>query len=302
MLRIICILLMLKISTLKCDDEYVKDFEKLGNLTIKYGNTTEIRFQIKDPSIKLLQSQLETLQAEQTKMFAELNAKIDKLTSTHVNMETDHFAKSCGEATALSRRTGVYQILIPEYSVHPFLVSCDEDTQGGGWTILLRREDGSVKFYRYWNDYKNGFGNVNGEFFIGLDKLHVLTKGLDQELLFVMEDSKGQTKFAKYDLFAIGSEKDLYVLHTLGDFSGDAGDSFSGQLSYKFTTRDRDNDVYTGNCAQEYKAGWWYNKCHGSNLMGVYNETAYGKGINWGTFNGLNDSLKRVKMMIRQRR
>lgn len=36
--------------------------------------------------------------------------------------------------------------------------------------------------------------------------------------------------------------------------------------------------------------------------MGKYNETAYGKGINWNTFNGLNDSLKRVQMMIRIRR
>ncbi|XP_034477346.1 ficolin-1-like [Drosophila innubila] len=297
MWRIICIIMLFNISMLKCDENYVKEFEKLGNLTIKYGNTTEIRFQMKDPSNKLLQTQLESLQEG----IAELNAKIDRLTLT--SLESTHFPSSCTEATALSRRSGVYQILLPDYSVHPFLVSCDEDSHGGGWTIVLRREDGSVNFYRYWNDYKNGFGNVNSEFFIGLDTLHMMTKRRDQELLFVMENSKGVTKFAKYDLFAIGSEKEFYDLHTLGDFSGDAGDSFTGQSSFKFTSRDQDNDVYpTGNCAQLYKGGWWYNKCHGSNLMGVYNETAYGTGINWNTFNGLNDSLKSVKVMIRQRR
>ncbi|KAH8403828.1 hypothetical protein KR215_003858, partial [Drosophila sulfurigaster] len=156
---------------------------------------------------------------------------------------------------------GVYQIRIPDYSPYPFMVSCDEDSNGGGWTIVLRREDGSVNFYRNWKDYKQGFGNMNGEFFIGLEKLHMLTKEQDQELLFLMENSKGETKFAKYDQFAIGSEKNLYALQTLGEYSGDAGDSFSGQMSYNFSARDRDNDVYTGNCALEHRGGWWYNKC-----------------------------------------
>jgi len=61
-LRVIFLILLLNISVLICEEQYVKEFEKLGNLTIKYGNTTEIRFQMKDPSIKLLQSQLEALQ------------------------------------------------------------------------------------------------------------------------------------------------------------------------------------------------------------------------------------------------
>ncbi|KAH8298507.1 hypothetical protein KR044_008954, partial [Drosophila immigrans] len=49
----------------------------------------------------------------------------------------------------------------------------------------------------------------------------------------------------------------------MGEYTGDAGDSFSGQKSYNFSSRDRDNDVYTGNCAADYRGGWWYNKCHG---------------------------------------
>ncbi|XP_062132898.1 fibrinogen-like protein 1 isoform X1 [Drosophila sulfurigaster albostrigata] len=298
--KIASIILILNFSVLKCEEEQVHTLEKLGTLKIKYGNTTEINFQIKDPSIKLLQAQLEALQAEQIKMFTELNAKIDKIST--INFEKTNFASSCAEATALSRRSGVYQIRIPDYSPYPFMVSCDEDSNGGGWTIVLRREDGSVNFYRNWKDYKQGFGNMNGEFFIGLEKLHMLTKEQDQELLFLMENSKGETKFAKYDQFAIGSEKNLYALQTLGEYSGDAGDSFSGQMSYKFSARDRDNDVYTGNCALEYRGGWWYNKCHGSNLMGIYNETTYGKGVMWNTFSGLHDSLKMAKMMIRPRR
>ncbi|KAH8398971.1 hypothetical protein KR222_005825, partial [Zaprionus bogoriensis] len=209
------------------------------------------------------------------------------------------YPKNCAEASALSRRTGVYQIQLPEFSQHPFLVRCDEDAPSGGWTVIMRREDGSVNFYRYWEDYKHGFGNVNGEFFIGLEKLHFLTKGLNQELLIQMENWAGVQKFSRYDRFSIGSEKEHYILSNLGEYSGDAGDDLVGHLNAKFSARDRDNDIYEGNCAQMYTGGWWYKKCHSCNLMGRYNESTYGKGINWNGFNGLNDSLRRVQMMIR---
>ena len=35
-----------------------------------------------------------------------------------------------------------------------FDVFCDQTTDGGGWTVFLKRLNGSVDFYRYWNDYK----------------------------------------------------------------------------------------------------------------------------------------------------
>lgn len=33
--------------------------------------------------------------------------------------------------------------------------------------MIQRRMDGSVNFYRGWNEYKNGFGSIDSEFWIG---------------------------------------------------------------------------------------------------------------------------------------
>ncbi|EDW05207.1 GH13921 [Drosophila grimshawi] len=152
-----------------------------------------------------------------------------------------------------SRYSGIHQILVPGYSLHPFKVS---------WTTVMRRKDGSVDFYRFWDDYKNGFGNLNGEFFIGLDKLHFITKAVDQELLITMEDLNGRHRFAKYDRFAIDGEMQSYKQITLGTYSGGAGESMRIHAGKKFTTRDRDYDTHDDNCAEMFTGAWWYDACH----------------------------------------
>ncbi|KAL7740810.1 hypothetical protein ACLKA6_013662 [Drosophila palustris] len=74
---------------------------------------------------------------------------------------------NCAEA----KSSGNHDIILPSFSSEPFTVVCDAETRnGGGWTIILRRMDGSINFYRNWTAYKNGFGDLNGEFFLGWTK------------------------------------------------------------------------------------------------------------------------------------
>ncbi|KAL7740824.1 hypothetical protein ACLKA6_013675 [Drosophila palustris] len=198
--------------------------------------------------------------------------------------------RDCAEA----KFNGINDILIPKFSRQPFQVACDAFTQGGGWTIILSRLDGSVDFYRNWTEYQKGFGDLNGEFFLGLDKIHALTADRDQELLVILENFEGDERYETYDAFAIGNEDQLYELHTLGEASGTAGDSLSYHHGKKFSTFDRDNDLGRGNCAEYFYAAWWFGACYSSKLTGTH-----GEGIAWGQF---GPSMKRAVMLIRPRK
>ena len=110
------------------------------------------------------------------------------------------------------------------YTIDPdgfgnFNVRCDMTTSGGGWTILQRRVDGSVGFYRGWNSYRNGFGTLYNEFWLGLDKINRLTDSHQMVLKVDMEDFANNTYYAEYSIFAVSDEADNYKL-TIGGYSG----------------------------------------------------------------------------------
>lgn len=146
------------------------------------------------------------------------------------------------------------------------LQNCPQDLSYvfNGWTVIERRLDGSENFYRNWSDYKQGFGNKNREFFLGLEPLHqlIIEKG-PQELLIILGDHDKQIAYAKYDSFVVGSEQESYELKELGTYSGTAGDAFAEQVGQKFTTLDRDNDnSKLHNCAKLWHGAWWFGYCH----------------------------------------
>lgn len=118
-----------------------------------------------------------------------------------------------------------------------FFAFCDMETNNGeGWIVIQNRFDGSIDFFRDWNEYKDGFGNLAGEFWLGLEKIHELTSSRLHELLVVMEDFEGQKKFVNYLAFGIGNEASGFALNMLGSAVGDAGDSLSYHAGMKFST------------------------------------------------------------------
>ena len=161
----------------------------------------------------------------------------------------------------------------------PYL--CDTFTDGGGWIILQRRSTGHVDFYRDWGTYKEGFGSLRSEFWLGNDKIYELTKKGVYELRIEMT-YKGRSKYASYDSFAIGDEHSKYTLR-LGRYSGTAGDSLRQHNREPFSTYDKDHDLNDRNCAEVFTGAWWYKDCHHSNLNGKWQATAY-KGPNWKTW------------------
>uniref|UniRef100_A0A3B4WUL2 Microfibril associated protein 4 n=1 Tax=Seriola lalandi dorsalis TaxID=1841481 RepID=A0A3B4WUL2_SERLL len=200
---------------------------------------------------------------------------------------------------------GVYTIY-PAGPTSPVQVYCDmsrDDTGSSAekWTVIQKRQDGTVNFFMKWDHYKTGFGSAAGEYWLGLETMHLMTQAKSYELRVDMEDFEGQTVFAQYSSFSVGPESEGYKLN-LGSFAGGAaGDSLSLHNGMKFTTTDKDQDTHSSNCARLAYGGFWFAACFGANPNGVYTwgPSPRAAGVQWNTFKGLEYSLKTMIMKIR---
>uniref|UniRef100_A0A8C9XYB2 Microfibril associated protein 4 n=1 Tax=Sander lucioperca TaxID=283035 RepID=A0A8C9XYB2_SANLU len=201
-----------------------------------------------------------------------------------------------------SRPSGVYTIY-PIGATSAVQVYCDMGSEGGRWTVFQRRMDGTVNFYRGWDQYKTGFGIAAGEYWLGLESLYHLTQRKRYELLVDMEDFEGNKVFARYSSFSIDSESSGYTLHVSGFINGGAGDSLCYHSGQKFSTFDKDQDSNSRNCARSFLGAFWYNNCYVTNPNGVYrwgaDSTITGVGVDWVQWKGRNYSLKSISMKIR---
>ncbi|XP_078665779.1 fibrinogen-like protein 1 [Branchiostoma floridae x Branchiostoma belcheri] len=177
----------------------------------------------------------------------------------------------------------------------------------GGWTVIQRRLDGSVPFDRTWQEYKRGFGNKNGEYWLGNENIHLLTTQMDYHLRIDMLSWDRRIRYAKYYTFRVAGESDGYRL-TVSGYSGTAGDSMRHNNGQTFSTVDRDNDVASNlDCSQQSgQGGWWYKDCSHSFLNGRYvnlrncgNSCRAWPGVVWYDWRGGDYSLKSVSMKIR---
>ncbi|CAH1243141.1 FGFR1 [Branchiostoma lanceolatum] len=209
-----------------------------------------------------------------------------------------------------ARQSGNYTVGEPS----PYNVYCDMSFLGGGWTVLQRRQDGSVDFAKTWEEYQQGFGDLGGEFWLGLDKIHTLTAAKSSILQIELEDFNGERRYARYGIFSVGNSSGNYVVSISG-YSGDAGDSLTNSGNngrhningVMFSTLDRDNDENSVHCASLYsQGGWWYPlSCGQSFLNGRYNchQTSVScggsQGVVWVGRGWASYFLKKTTIMIR---
>ena len=144
-------------------------------------------------------------------------------------------------------------------------VYCDTSSGGGGWIVIQRRKDGSVEFeQRDWVEHEDGFGDLNGEFWIGLRSMHCLTSQGNWELRIDYRLTNGTKSYLHYNKFAIGSTEDQYPLNISGFNSIGLTDPFDSGLplnGLKFSSRDRDNDLWNNSNCASGDGGWWHSWC-----------------------------------------
>ncbi|NWX09340.1 FGL1L protein, partial [Caloenas nicobarica] len=187
--------------------------------------------------------------------------------------------KDCSEIPAGSR-SGVY--IIQPKGLHHLVVYCEMNVTHGGWTVIQRNQkDTPVTWAESWSTYKYGFGSVRGEYWLGTEYIHQIAKQKVYQVRFIIQDSTDSTSFADYNLFSVEDESHGYRLR-LGSYTGTAGDAMTSDNpktmhdNMKFSTKDRDQDTYSKNCAYSYEGGWWFSACYSVRLN-------FKGGMTWGS-------------------
>ncbi|XP_050722766.1 angiopoietin-2-like [Eriocheir sinensis] len=221
------------------------------------------------------------------------------------------FALDCSDLGNMINESSLQTFSLQYKGKRPVTVMCDMETDGGGWTIVQRRNSNvkNIDFNRGWYEYKVGFGDPAGEYWVGLENLYAWTNMRQYQLRIELMDYDGNCKYAVYKHFYLDDETQGYRLHVTG-YVGNAGDALTRKNirdnftadGMMFSTKDRDNDMSKDiNCAQLWKSGgWWYNRCAWANLNGPswIQADGTGIGINWHAWRN-KEHLKSAIMMIR---
>ncbi|XP_023031115.1 fibrinogen-like protein 1 [Drosophila willistoni] len=285
-----------RILTDKKDEKDEKEMQRAKDDKIQIETklkleTENVRLKVHlDEETKKLESQKKQLEDYQAKEM-EYSKEINELNSKVLSLEKvfrDRFSKNGCKGLS----SGIHKIDIP--GVDLISAVCEGNIEGGGWIVIHKRFDGSVNFRRNWSEYRNGFGHMDGEFFIGLENLHRITNSKTYELYVQLGYYDGRILFASYDNFKIGDEGKNYRLDSLGKFRGTAPNKMDYNVHNPFSTIDREN-ARLPHCAS-YLSGWWHNACSNAALNGKYERKT---GCDYDVMSWSCVSLKSAQMLIR---
>ncbi|KAH8376924.1 hypothetical protein KR093_002278, partial [Drosophila rubida] len=245
-------------ETIKNLQELIKAKDMTQELQAKLSKSCESRNENQQNLIDKNNKSLTNLQSEissKNKAIKDLQTENIKIKELQKKITAYTPTSSCP-----GKLTKPHAIRVPVSQT--MLVPCDSTlTEAGpGWIVIQRRKDGSVNFNRTWSEYKEGFGDLDGEFFLGLEKLHLLTQSQPHELFISLMDFSNETRYVRYNNFVIGNEEEFYEMKELGTYSGTAGNSMAYHRHRKFSTTDRYNHT-SGTCAKTYSSGWWFHAC-----------------------------------------
>ena len=296
---------------------------------VVYGEQLSKLFQLVKPNRSIVDS--EPIRVETTQSITQCLMELDTVHSYFIEIEkkTDSNNYVCkmfrGEfedhSTVPNTKCSIYGSVIPKLcqdvssstkngvymisAVNQILkVYCDMEKEKGGWTTIQRRVDGSVSFQRDWADYKKGFGDSAGEYWLGLDNIHAITKTFENVMVRIEASTfEGERAVMIFEGFKVDSEVNLYKL-TCGWI---VEDPLSLAISWlyvngmAFSTKDADNDLNpNGNCASSPSGGGWNKNCNNFKFNGRYPEQGddNSKFLRWTRWKG-NTGLKKSSISIK---
>uniref|UniRef100_A0A8D1S043 Fibrinogen C-terminal domain-containing protein n=1 Tax=Sus scrofa TaxID=9823 RepID=A0A8D1S043_PIG len=172
---------------------------------------------------------------------------------------------------------------------------------GSSWTLIQHRIDGSQNFNETWENYRYGFGRLDGEFWLGLEKIYSIVKQSNYILRIELEDWNDNEYYIEYS-FHLGDHETNYTLH-LVEIAGNVPNALPEHKDLMFSTWDHKAKGHV-NCPESYSGGWWcHDVCGENNLNGIYKKPKAKikperRGICWKSQNGRLYSIKSTKMLI----
>jgi len=202
------------------------------------------------------------------KRFVEVKERIDQFESRLNDSKTETEAQMKELKDRCSRPTEMPDTSISLSTVTPPSVD---------WILIQKHNflDKNAFKHKLWEDYKHEFGDRVNEYWLGLQRMHDLTKNGNWYLKIAVKydldkydnpsSRRGETALGVWESFSVASEEEKFQLN-IGNLIEKANigtvDPMYWSNGMKFTAEDRDNDDRSSeNCAVQWGGGWWHNDC-----------------------------------------
>lgn len=286
---------------------YVEQQDHNIQRLLKVVQDQNVQLDHQNEQIKDLEEKLSNSSLHESAKGSPTSHKMDTPKSSYSNHSTDQTRKPNDHPRDCSDVYNMGEKMSGIYTIRPtngteFRVYC-EMTPDVAWTVMQRRADGSVEFNQTWEDYSNGFGDLGGEFWLGLKNIYSLTQQADYILHIELQDWKYNTRFVEY-LFTLGNQDTSYAIQ-VSQVLGNIPSALPEYTPLPFSTSDHHSQHLK--CPSESSSGgWWKATCGGTNLNGKYMkprsraraEKKRGYGLFWKPEKARIYFLRSTKMML----